>query len=467
MSATILPNEHGPMAPTRRFRAHVAVELAGVAKVRPKIAFQQADLPTIAQHMFSLMLRNVSSDGFVFTDPVSPNSFSLPGCVIAAPSFPANTPGVDQDYVFNWTRDAAITAMELAAANLPVRPDGGVQPLIDYVLFAQTCQTNAVPTLSHACFTIGAQSRPSWSEQNDGPALQTLAILKAFDQLDAPTQVIAKAVIVNNIDFLLGVYQNPTTNLWEEHSGLSFFAPSVQLSCFQTIQTNTYGIAVPPATDAAITWLKAALVDHWNGAIYESLLPPPSGYDPNIDIVSASVYGAIPYTDTKLLATAGQLRSQWADDNSPEQYPINAADKNLGIGPLLGRYPGDTYDGDTADNILGRHPWALSTCNFAELYYGLANEIAQSQAVPIDQFSETFFSQIGVSGQTPVADVVSSLQNAGDAMLQAVIYHSDNLELSEQFDGVTGYEKSVKNLTWSYAAFLSAVRAKTGSSVKG
>jgi glucoamylase len=233
------------------------------------------------------------------------------------------------------------------------------------------------------------------------------------------------------------------------------------------IQSNTFGIAVPQATDAAITSLEAALAGHWNGTIYQSLLPPPSGYDPNIDIVCASVYGAIPYTDTKLLATAGQLRAQWADDNSPEQYPINPADKNLGIGPLLGRYPGDTYDGDTADNILGRHPWAVCTCNFAELYYGLANDIAQSQAVPIDQFSGTFFSQIGVSPQTPVADVVSSLKNAGDAMLQAVIYHSDNLELSEQFDGVTGYEKSVRNLSWSYAAFLSAVRAKTESSVKG
>jgi hypothetical protein len=30
-------------------------------------------------------------------------------------------------------------------------------------------------------------------------------------------------------------------------------------------------------------------------------------------------------------------------------------------------------------------------------------------------------------------------------MLQAVIFHSDNLELSEQFDATTGYEKSVSN----------------------
>ncbi len=52
-------------------------------------------------------------------------------------------------------------------------------------------------------------------------------------------------------------------------------------------------------------------------------------------------------------------------------------------------------------------------------------------------------------------------------MLQAIIYHSDNLELSEQFESASGYEKSVRDLTWSYAAFLSAVRAKTARSVQG
>ncbi|HJY66405.1 MAG TPA: hypothetical protein VJ254_06730, partial [Streptosporangiaceae bacterium] len=49
---------------------------------------------------------------------------------------------------------------------------------------------------------------------------------------------------------------------------------------------------------------------------------------------------------------------------------------------------------------------------------------------------------------------------AGDQMLQTVIFHSDNLELSEQFDATTGYEKSVSNLSWSYASFLSAVRVR-------
>ena len=49
----------------------------------------------------------------------------------------------------------------------------------------------------------------------------------------------------------------------------------------------------------------------------------------------------------------------------------------------------------------------------------------------------------------------------------AAAFHSDNLELSEQFDATTGYEKSVSNLSWSYASYLSAVRARTPSENPG
>jgi len=453
-------------------RAHVTPQTASTPKIGPQIVWTEAGLPKLAQHMFSLMLRNVASDGFQFVDPNhtnpgDPQSFSLPGCIIAAPSFPVNTAGINQDYVYNWTRDGAITAMEIAAAQMPVAPGSAVQPLTDYVNFAQICQNNATPSLGLASYTIRGLSR-QWTDQSDGPALQTLAILMAYSQLDTPTQASAKAVINNNLNYLLGVYQNQTFNLWEEHQGLSFFARSVQLRCLRAIKANTIGISVPQGTDAAITFLQSALQQHWNGTYYVSLMPSPPGYDPNIDIVSACIYGAIPCTDTKLLATAARVRRQWEDPNSPDHYPINVTDKNnQGIGPLLGRYPGDVYDGNTDDPSAGDHPWALCTCNFAELYYTLANQVQMSHVVPLDSLSTPFFSQIGVTSSTSAADAVSALQDAGDAMISAVIYHSDHLELSEQFDGITGYEKSVKNLTWSYAAFLSAVRARTGQNVQG
>ena len=471
-------------APAVQFvRARQASPNATLPAQRVKIAAEQADFQVIAQHMFALMLRNIASDGFLFADPLNQGQFSQPGCVIAAPSYPAEQPGVDQDYVFNWTRDAAITAMEIASATLPPRP-GGVQPLIDYVRFAKTCQTNATPTLGHACFTIEGWSRP-WNEQSDGPALQTLAILQAFGQLDQETQALAAEVIAENLRFLLGTWEGPcayieqTTNLWEEHTGYSFFARATQLKCLRAISANAFGIPVPQGTDEAIAWLESALAGHWDGTRYLSLIAEPPGdgtpsdpagpgYDPNIDIVMAAVYGAVPVTDTRLLATAAQLRSQWADSSSPSVYPINVADHDQrGMGPLMGRYPGDTYNGDTADPVVGGHPWALCTANFAELYYRLAAEIARTQWLPFDDLSAPFFGQIGIWSGSSSTDAVAALDLAGDAMLQSIVYHSDNLELSEQFDGTSGYEKSVRNLTWSYAAFLSAVRAKNTRHVQG
>jgi glucoamylase len=419
------------------------------------------------------MLRNVASDGFLFVDSTH-TRVSKPGCVLAAPSFPAEAPGTSQDYVFHWVRDAAITATELLLAISP-QADEPTGALDDYVRFADLCQQNATPTKGHACFTVDGQPRP-WSEQNDGPALQTSVVLAAYPQLTPDAQVVARDLVARNLEFLLSVYQGPTTNLWEEHEGYSFFARSVQLRCFREVVANTVGLPVPEGVPEAVTWLDAALAAHWDGTRYATMIggdapgdahqpSVPAGYDPNIDIVQAAVYGAVSVTDTKVLATAAQLLTHWADPSSPDAYPVNLADAALGRGPLLGRYPGDQYDGGS--NSLGNHPWALCTANVAELCFRLASEIETSGAVPFDDLAAPFFGRLHVTADTPPADVVAALRSAGEAMLRAIVEHSDDLELSEQFDGVSGYEKSVRDLTWSYAAFLSAVRALTGRRIYG
>ncbi|AEG07108.1 glucoamylase [Sinorhizobium meliloti] len=435
--------------------------------VTPAPAFAQTDLAALSRYYSLLMMRNITSDGYVIEDPASPGVFSVPGCVIAAPSYPANTPGVDQDYVFNWVRDGAMTAIEIALADLPRVPGGGVPSLIDYVNFAALCQADAknsaTATLGHACFTITGKVRP-WSEQNDGPAIQSIAILTLFDQLDGATQKIAKRLVETNLSYLLEVYQNKTTNLWEEYEGYSFFARAVQLRFFREISRNTIGIAVPAGVADAISWLQNQLADHWNGQLYVSVLDvaAQAGYDANIDIVSSVCYGGIDPADTKLLATAAILRRQWADISSSSYFPINGADATKGLGPAFGRYPGDHYDGDVAAPVVGGHPWALCTANFAEFQYRLANAIDASGAIPLDQFSEPFFAELGLGASSSAAGASTALRASSDAMLRAIVYHSDHYELSEQFDGTTGYEKSVRNLTWSYASFLSAVRARSG-----
>jgi glucoamylase len=429
--------------------------------VRPAVA--QTDLATVAKYLFWLMYRNVASDGLVFDDPVNAGVISSPGAVLASPSWENSATHVTQDYVYHWTRDAAIVALELAWAYANgTLPDN--QPLIDYVTFSARCQQSE-GDFDRACFYINGTQRP-WTSQTDGPALQTLALLAMYGQLDPPTQAIAAQLVNANVGFLETAYQGQTYNLWEEEYGYSFFARSAQLRCFQAIAANTIGVAVPGWLTSAITWLTDAIDSHWNGAVYQSVLPAPADdrapYDPNIDIVQAAVYGAQAVTDPRLLATAAQLRAQWADPDSKYFYPINGADAAAGLGPLLGRYPGDVYDGDN-DSAGDDHPWALTTANFAELYYGLAAKITSSRTVPSDALSATFLAQVGVTPSTPAADAVTALRSAGDAMLRAIVYHSDHLELSEQFDAVTGFEKSVSNLSWSYAAFLSAVRARTAT----
>jgi glucoamylase len=419
-----------------------------------------SDPAALGPYMFWLMFRNVASDGLVFDDPVNAGVVSQPGCVLASPSWENTVTHVTQDYVYHWTRDAAIVALEMSYAYAKgILP--AAAPLTDYVTFSQTCQASQ-GDFDRASFYIDGTQRP-WTDQTDGPALQTIALLTLYASLDPATQAIAKSLIAANLDFLQGAYQGETYNLWEEEYGASFFARSVQLKCFEAVAGNTIGIAVPSWLPAAMTWLTTALDSHWNGQYYQSMLPVPTDYrapyDPNIDVVMAAIYGAESVTDTKLLATAAQLRAQWADPDSKYYYPVNGADAARGIGPLLGRYPGDVYDGDT-DAEVGDHPWALTTANFAELYYRLATSIRSSGTVPADSLAAPFFAQVGVTSSMSAAATVTALRSAGDAMLAAIVYHSDDFELSEQFDAVTGFEKSVSNLSWSYAAYLSALRAR-------
>jgi glucoamylase len=189
---------------------------------------------------------------------------------------------------------------------------------------------------------------------------------------------------------------------------------------------------------------------------------PRDAYDPNADIIAACLYGAIAPTDVVLLNTAAALLDTFTAGATA--YPINSADAELGIGPLVGRYPGDIYDGfhvSAAEAGATRgHPWVVCTANYAELYYRVANETLRSGQVPEHPQASLFLGQAGTNGAATATQAAAALRAAGDRMLQAIVYHSDHLELSEQFHADSGYESSVRNLSWSYASVLSALRAR-------
>jgi glucoamylase len=438
-----------------------------------------------APYMFSLMLRNIATYGFQVADhnepgnPPAPGEYTAAGCVLASPSwsvggfsYPGNVAPIAEDYFFNWTRDAAITmsaVLSQAPAQIPVA--GASELLTNYVAFASSCQGSG-GVIGQAKYTPeGVQTGAA--DESDGPALRILTILQGFAGLDPTARTVAQGVIATDLDYLLtgDRYQQPTVTHWEDTFGQSLFARSVQLRALnQLIGTGpALGIPVPAGAQAAATWLAQQVPSHWSGApanVYVSVLQPSrlagdpaAPYDPSVDPILACVYGdGIPATDPRLLSTAAQVRAQWAAGGSDE-YPINTADAAAAMGPLIGRYLGDAYDGLSLTSETG-HPWAVCSCAFAQLYYLLAAAIDGGAPVPNDPLATTFLSQVGVNATTAPPQVSGALRSAGDSILGAVIYHSNRFELSEQFDQSTGFERSVSNLTWSYAAFLSAVAAR-------
>ena len=432
--------------------------LISYRKIAPAVVpLTKSTLKKYQNVLFALMVRNIATDGWVLKDPSG--NLSKPGAIIASPSYPEIDPDTDQNYVYNWTRDAATVAFELAVAPPPWDSTADCD---DYVSFALICQTSGA-SIAHGCYSINGSPR-AWSDQNDGPALQSLAVLALWPRLSPGAQTSGRTVISSNINFLLGAYNKPTTNLWEETYGKSFFAMSVILKCFEQVLAHNDGYSLGldkgKLTSAIADLKNNLLLTFWDASNqrYRSILganPNDRGVDLNVDTVMASVYGAIPCTDPKLLSTAAQVRDFFA-----RTYLINAADAPRGIGPMIGRYPGDTYDGNTHDPHPHGQPWVPCTANFAELYYDLARQIKHAPRLLTDPLARPFFDQINISSTTAPNEAAHLLQDAGDKMLQALVFHSDHLEMSEQYDETTGYEKSVCDLSWSYAAFLSALRAR-------
>ncbi len=432
-----------------------------------------ADPSVVAPYMFALMQRNISTAGFLAADHNAPGSYSAPGCVLASPSwpgYPGNVATVSYDYFFNWTRDAAITlsvVLGQAPAQLPTQAAANI--LARYVEFAGTCQASG--NLGQAKYTPQGGATGA-ADESDGPALRVITILQGFAGLGPTAQAAARGVVAADLHYILAGdrYQQPTVTLWEDTYGQSIFARAVQLRCLNRAIAleQTLNLNVPGNAPAAVTWLEQQIPSHWSAGDqrYVSVLnptrlagDPAAPYDPAIDPILACLYGdGIAPADPQLLATAAQVRAQWTAGGS-DQYPINAADAARGVGPLIGRYRGDQYDGVTLTSDTG-HPWAVCTAGFAQLYYELAAAVRNGTPVPSDPLAAPFLQQIGVSATDPPSQVANALRAAGDSMLNAVVYHSNSLELSEQFDQGSGYERSVTNLTWSYASFLLALAAR-------
>ena len=152
--------------------------------------------------------------------------------------------------------------------------------------------------------------------------------------------------------------------------------------------------------------------------------------------------------------------------------------KNKNNGALVGRYPGDNYNGiDWSKVDIDGNPWLLTTCGLANYYYTLANEYNIIGKIVIPKVDSktpdvvNFFKQI--SGNNDIKpgtyakdtetfnQIIKGLIKNADNIIRTVLAHTEpyDMHMSEQINRDTGKQCSYKNLSWSYSSYLDAYAA--------
>lgn len=440
------------------------------------------------------------------------------GTVVASPS------QAGPDYWYQWVRDAAITMDALVDiyADDPSSSLGSeMSTILDaYSALQHSIQRTSNPSgtfddlsgLGEPKFAVdGTPFTGSWGRpQRDGPALRALTLMhylreynsshptlwssESADDFFGPfytTEMPPNSVIKADLEYVSHFWNQSGFDLWEEVEGLHFFtlitsARSLREGAQLAAAFNDHGAAEWYAQQAG--YIENLLRKFWNknkGHLVETLWSKRSGLDCGLLLGSLHALPADgsedeavfpPWSDEiliSLLALSRDQRDRFPINSSPSDEQGNGEVEEWAFeGTGIGRYPEDVYDGYGTSN-RGGNPWFLCTSSAAEILYRTATEFSTSSNLTITDLGLPFFESLLATSSLDVSpgtygesnalfhSIIERLKATGDQFLEVVKTHVDaEGSMSEQFDRVTGYMRGAEDLTWSYGAFLQAVRAR-------
>ncbi len=465
------------------------------------------------QYRFSAaaMLRAISATDLIKERPSLGQTIRpARGSVLASPEIASYDP--NPDYFFHWLRDSAIVidALRLLIADQTLgeealadaadftrfslslcRLDGraalgrsDLPPTIDPAFLAYVRSESELNQIVGDHVLGEARYNPDgtldiikWARpQNDGPALRALALLRlcrleAFrgDVRNAPL----KTLLECDLDYTLRHWREPCFDLWEEIVGHHYYTRIVQHAALadgaawmQTIGDMTRA----ENYHAAAQEVGRRLDEHFDPGegVYLSCIA--DSQSPTVPLARrldfAALLGVIhaarmegPHSvlDPKALATLVRLEGLFA-----KEYRINR-ERPAHCAPAIGRYAGDKYYSGGA--------YYFSTLGAAQFYFRFAEAIGGGATIPISAENRSILA--GMLLVPPEALGAGTLDPRfrrplfkaffvrGDMFMAMVRAHTPaSGELSEQFDQATGAQTSAKNLTWSYAAFITAFASR-------
>jgi glucoamylase len=421
------------------------------------------------------------------------------GSILASPVPAAYDP--DPDYFFHWFRDSAVVidALRVALADGLVDRRHAVDRLGEFIAFGRSLlNLDGRGFLAEGDFRARVQPaflqyvRPDpeiaalsgetvlgdvrvnpdgtpdisrWARpQFDGPPLRAIALMRwgrALPDADAALVAGMRQLVTADLRFALANAEKPCFDIWEEESGHHYYSLLVQAEALRHGAdwfAERGEVADAEASRATSAALASRLDAYWDEAAgyYRSRTAVVAG-KPGKDLDVATVLAVLhtgrvagPHSvlDPRAQATLSALEVLFERD-----YPINR-DRPVDRGPALGRYATDVYYSGGA--------YFFATLAAAEFYFRLANALLSGAELPIAEENVRFRQRLGNAGRgIGRREAAAAAVERGNAILRMVqAYTPASGELSEQFDRTTGAQTSAKHLTWSYAAFVTAVASR-------
>ncbi len=431
-----------------------------------------------AETSLRYLLKNVSAPG------------TAAGSVIASPS---RGEPMEANYFYFWVRDAALvmtSVVELYRSETDATKKADyATKLEDYIKFSRQNQLTANPSdrspsgrLGEPKFNVdgSAYNSPWGRPQNDGPALRAIALIQLANQWFAEgreqevrdklydSKSPTASVVKQDLEFVAHHWKETSFDIWEEISGQHFYTRIVHRRALvegakladklgDTGAASFYRQQIKP--------LEAAIESHWDAR--RGLILPTLDRDQGIDYKTSDMDMAVllgvmhaqggdgyySLSDSRVLASMEKYIRRFN-----VIYPINAK----GYGAVaIGRYPEDVYDGYTTGGT--GNPWFLTTAAIAEIHYTVAKQIAaSSDPFARDDLNGEFLDAVGAPARRSYAtieksDLVRRIHERGDAFLRRACFHTfPDGHISEQINRNTGYMQGARDLTWSYASYLTA-----------
>ncbi|KAI0131275.1 carbohydrate-binding module family 20 protein [Daldinia grandis] len=402
------------------------------------------------------------------------------GVVVASPS------KSDPDYFFTWTRDAALV-FKAIIERFTNSYDATLQTQIqNYIISQAKLQTVSNPSgslsdgkgLGEAKYHVDLSAfTDGWGRpQRDGPALRAIALISYSKWLIANgyTSTVTNNVwpiIRNDLTYVAQYWNQTGFDLWEEVNGSSFFTVAAQHRSLVegSALAKTLGTS-HDSYDAIAPHVLCFLQTFWSSSSGYALANinvnnGRSAKDGNVILASIHNFDAALGCDAATFQPCSDkaLSShKVVVDSFRDIYSLNSGIPS-GSAVAVGRYPEDVY--------YNGNPWYLLTLAAAEQLYDALYVWQTTGSITVTSTSLPFFQDLvsGVSAGTykTGTDTYTAIYNAvflyADGFFNVVSqYAQSNGALAEQYDRDSGTPLSARDLTWSYASFLTAAARRAG-----